>query len=845
MKSVRLPSFVIPIRYRLTIQPDLAGFIFGGEETIELNLEKSVKEITLHAKDLRISEAEYQVTNSKYQGRVKLNPKDETATFLFAKSLPKGKGELSLKFQGVLNDKMRGFYRSRYMHQGKERHMATTQFEATDARMAFPCFDEPAQKAIFDVTVIVPKELTVISNTIESEVTEKEALKTVRFEPTPRMSTYLLAFIIGDFEFIGGKTKDGVQVRVFVTPGKKHQAKFALDTAIKTLEFYNNYFDIPYPLPVMDLIAIPDFSHGAMENWGAVTYRETALLVDPKHSSASNKQWVALVIAHELAHQWFGNLVTMEWWTHLWLNEGFASYIEYLAVDHLFPSWDIWTQFAFNDMGIALKLDALKHTHPIEVEVHHPDEIGEIFDEISYSKGSSVIRMLAGYLGEKNFRDGLRHYLKKHSYKNASTAHLWEAFEKISKKPVRKLMENWTGKAGYPMIRVIEEPKHLLLKQSRYFSSPISKKQAKDATLWQVPISASADASKTSTHLLTQKETRIPKPKGKWVKLNLGEPGFYRTDYPAQMLSALQSPVKAKKLHALDRLALVRDAFALAESGDLPTTQALELIKGYTDETDYTVWVEIASGLAQIRNLVYSQKYYPQFEIFAQGIFEKIRKKVGFKSEPGEAHIHSLLRSLVLQQLIAYNHQPTIKQALKIFRQNKSVPADLRSTVYSAAAQAGNKTRHNEFLKRYSSETLSEEQARIGRALGQFADEKLLKKTLEFAFSNSVRIQDTAQFFASVWTNPKGSKIAWKYSKAHWPELLHRYPSSGHILNRFIKPASVFNTSKQAQEVTAFFKFHKAPGAERAIQQVLEKIYSNDAWLLRDADKIASWLSAK
>src|SRR3989344_3279774 len=397
MKHVRLPHYIKPEKYKLLVKPDLEDFTFEGSETISLVIKKSINDIILHAKELDIFNVEFRMSNSEFKtNKIKYNIKSETATFIFPRKLPKGKGELSLKFKGILNDKMRGFYRSRNIHQNKEKHIATTQFETTDARRAFPCFDEPAQKAIFDVTIMVPPGLTAISNTIETNIQEHAGgYKAVQFSPTPKMSTYLLAFIVGDFESIESKTKDGTQVRVFVTPGKKHQAKFALNCAVKTLEFYNRYFDIPYPLPILDLIAIPDFSHGAMENWRAVTYRESALLVDDEHSSASNKQWVALVIAHELAHQWFGNLVTMSWWTDLWLNEGFASWIEYLAVDHLFPKWQMWTQFIVDEQQQALKLDALEHTHPVEATVTHPDEIRTIFDAVSYSKGASIIRMLA------------------------------------------------------------------------------------------------------------------------------------------------------------------------------------------------------------------------------------------------------------------------------------------------------------------------------------------------------------------------------------------------------------------------------------------------------------------
>lgn len=843
--NTRLSPFVNPERYQLTIQPNLKNFEFEGTETIHLAISKKTSEITIHSKDLKISDVVYRKGENVYQAEtVSYNIKDETAIFDFGKSLPIGAGELYLKFSGILNDKMRGFYRSRYNHNGLEKHMATTQFEATDARMAFPCFDEPAKKSIFDVTLYVPKELTAISNTIETEVREHSGgYKVIKFAPTPKMSTYLLAFIVGDFEFIESKTKDNVLVRVFVTPGKKHQAKFALDTAVKILEFYNEYFDIPYPLPVLDLIAIPDFSHGAMENWGAVTYRETALLVDPEHSSATNKQWVALVIAHELAHQWFGNLVTMEWWTHLWLNEGFASYIEYLAVDKVFPSWEIWTQFAYADLGVALKLDALKNTHPIEVEVNHPSEIGEIFDEVSYSKGASVIRMLAEHLGEKNFRNGLRYYLKKHSYKNASTVHLWEAFEKVARKPVKKLMENWTSKPGYPLLRIIEQNNKFLISQKRFYSSVISKRNNSDKANWVVPIKLITNKFKTpKTFLLNSKTLSIEKPKKSWLKLNYGESGFFRTDYPAQMLSELKSPISNKKLPALDRLGIIRDAFALAEAGDLPASQALLLTSAYANETDYTVWVEILSGLNTIRNLISDQNYFTKYNEFCCKILLNKESELGWKATKNEPHLKSLLRSLILNQLVNFKFLPAINKASKIGLKILQTPPDIRSVVYAALANKGGEKMHEKFINLYNKSTLNEEQNRLGRALGQFEKIELLKKTLKFAISKSVRIQDTPQIFASVWANPLGRTVAWDFTKKHWGYLMKTYPPSGHIISRFIKPASVFTRKKDADDFKSFFKSHKTPGAERAVAQTLEKIQSNILWLERDNKHLENFI---
>lgn len=825
--KVRLSPYIKPERYQLMVKPDLDGFTFEGEEIIELRLEKAVNEITLHSKELKIWDVEFQSADFSLQIKnIKYNTKAETVTLSSNKKLPRGLAKISLKFKGVLNDYMRGFYRSRYMHQGKEKHLATTQFEATDARRAFPCFDEPSSKAIFDVTIMVPPGLTAISNTVESSIKEHESgYKMVQFAPTPKMSTYLLAFIVGEFEYLEGYTNRGVKVRVFVTPGKKHQAKFALDCAVKTLDFYESYFAINYPLPLLDMVAIPDFSHGAMENWGAVTYRESALLVDPEHSSASNKQWVALVIAHELAHQWFGNLVTMHWWTDLWLNEGFASYIEYLAVDHLFPKWDIWTQFAYADLGIALRLDGLKNTHSIEVEVKHPDEIGEIFDEVSYSKGASVIRMLADYLGEKNFRDGLRHYLKKHAYQNTKTFDLWNAFEQVSKKPVAKIMETWTKKPGYPVLKVTQKPKGLQISQTRYFSSALSKSRAKDKTIWQVPLKVKSGKLKIQS-LMEGKSEILKFNSSAPVKINSGESGFYRVDYPSQMLKQLQPMIKNKSLPAIDRLGIIRDAFALAEAQELPTARALELSLAYENETDYTVWTEISSGINLVHQLIFEESFKRKYEEYARSIFQKEAKRLGFKAHKGEAHTQGLLRSLVLSNYASFGGKEVIEKARKIFK-GKKIPADLRGMVYQVVAENGNRAEYNNFVEKYCKETLNEEKNRLGRALANFSDADLLKKTLDFALSKEVRLQDAPMIIASVFANPLGRKLAFKFLQTNWKELNKRYPPSGHMLGRMLKPLGLMNTQGDYKELKAFFKKRPVLGMRRTLEQILERVESN------------------
>lgn len=847
--DVRLSPRIRPVRYTITLKPDLERFRFEGEETIRLRLDHHTRVITLHASELAVGRAEVLHGQEKvFASKITYDKKRETVTFTFPKILPKGALTLRLVFTGILNDKMRGFYRSAYTVDGKKEHLATTQFEATDARRAFPCFDEPAQKAVFDVNLIVPEESVAISNTIPTASKEHESgYKIVSFAPTPKMSTYLLAFIVGKFEYLEGKTKSGVLVRVFVTKGKKHQAKFALDCALKVLPFFERYFGIRYPLPVLDLIAIPDFAAGAMENWGAITYRESALLIDPDHSSAITKQWVALVIAHELAHQWFGNLVTMEWWTHLWLNEGFASYLEYVAVDHLFPKWDIWTQFANQDLGRALELDALKHSHPVEVDVHDPNEISEIFDAVSYSKGASLIRMLADYLGERDFRSGLSYYLKKHSYKNTSTVHLWQAFAKISGKPVEELMAKWTKRTGYPLLHVSRRAKHFELRQRRFFSSPLSAR-IKDATTWPIPIRFKTDAAQGTKTMLMQSRKHVFSIKGNWIKANSGEFGVFRTMYSPELMLALKDPIVKKHLDHHDRLGLIRDAFAASEAGLLNVTDALTLAKHYENETDYTVWVELASGLADIKALIAEERFHDHYNAFARTILTAIAKKVGWEKRKNESHAETLLRSLALAHFGIYGDPQTVARAKRMFAsintRKNSVPPDLRGAVYSITAHHGARGEHEKMSALYTTATLHEEKNRLGRALAHFPDKKLLERTLVFSLSKHVRVQDTISIVASVLANPRGRELAWEFLRKKWNIFFARYGGQ-HGFSSLLSPAGSFTTRAKADEIRRFFKTHTAPGAERTIRQAIEKIHANEAWLKRERKNLETFLKSE
>ena len=715
--------------------------------------------------------------------------------------------------------------------------------------------DEPAAKAVFDVTLIVPKGLAAVSNTVPEVVEEHvPGYQVVKFAPTPKMSTYLLAFIVGDLEYVEGKTKEGIIVRVFTTPGKKKQAEFALGVAKKTVSFFNDYFGIAYPLPVLDLIAIPDFQAAAMENWGAITFRERAILIDPQHSSEQIRRWVALVIAHEIAHQWFGNLVTMEWWTHLWLNEGFARFCEHLALHKLFPKWKVWRRFSQSVLGEAMSSDSLLSTHPIEVPVHHPDEVNEIFDDISYAKGAAVIKMLAEYLGPKDFRNGLRHYLDRHSYKNATTDDLWAAFEHISKKPVREMMHAWTRRPGYPLINIVDKGRKLELSQKRFFVSPISARKAKDRTRWLIPLKIAAPG-RDKKYLLGKEPLNLPDT-GKWLKLNSGETTLCTVDYPAPLLRRLAAAVRAKKLSPEDRMGLTRDAFALAEAGRLSTREVLIFLEAYQNENDYGVWLEIASGLGRLNPLFYEEKFYEDYRRYAREIFRNIVKRCGWRKLPNEDADMPLLRSLVLYQSGRYGDTGVIREAQELFTRSvplrgisrsgikKRLDPDLRDTVYYLAAENGGPREYRELMRRYLREPMQEEKARLAGALGRFRQRKLLMATLRFLLSARVRVQDMPLYTVHLMLNVYGRELGWKFLKRNWPELMRRYGGGVKLLTRAIEPLAYFSSEAKAQEIRKFFRKHPARGEGRTVAKILEKISGRAAWRKRDSKTVGEWLRA-
>ena len=855
-QSVLLPDDVHPRGYRLTLTPDFETFVFNGAVEIEVAVQRTTRQIVLHSAELTIQTVAFtQDDVIRRPEQIQIDEGRETVTFRFAEDLREGPAVLRISYVGNLNDRMCGFYRSEALVGSQKRSLAVTQFEATDARRAFPCWDEPAVKATFEVCLVIPQDRRAISNMpAVEEVPAEEGKTRVRFAETPVMSTYLLAFVVGDFDFLEACTEKGVQVRVYTPVGRKEQGLFALEVAVRALSFFEDYFRVPYPLPKMDLIAIPDFAAGAMENWGAVTYRETAILVDPEHSSAATRQRVAMVVAHELAHQWFGNLVTMQWWTHLWLNEGFASYLQYLAVDHLFPEWDVWTQFVFNEYGRALRLDCLVHSHPIEVEVKDPSEISEIFDAISYSKGAAVIRMLAALLGGEALRKGLHLYLTRHAFANATTEDLWRAFAEASGKPVKEVMDTWTRQTGYPVVFLeagVDEAASPRLRQSRFLAGRSSGRDESEQGLgWWVPVTVQTERSSCPEQfLMRDRESSLDcslQPQ-EWIKLNVGQAGFYRVSYPEVLWKRLMPAILSGSLPPADRLGLQSDAFALARAGLCPTAQVFDLLMGYRGETDFTVWSDLSSNLTEFSLLTSSELFHEDLLSFASFLYRPIGTRLGWDARPGEGHLDTLLRGLVIEQLGHFQDASTISEACRRFSgfraTGEGLPPDLRFPVYRMVVESGHAEAYEKILDIFRETDLNEEKVRCLRALGYAQDTDLIERTLEFSLSSEVRPQDTIFVMAGVASNPRGQVAAWTFLRERWSEFQQRYGKGGFLIARLISSTlQNFTTEAEAQEVASFFQAHPAPAAERTIQQAVERIRSNGLWLDRDRQSIRKWL---
>ena len=697
----------------------------------------------------------------------------------------------------------------------------------------------------------VPSHLTAVSNTpIVGESGAGNDLKTVQFAETPRMSTYLLAFVVGDLACVEETAPNGTLMRVFATRGNEHLGRFALDTAIRLLEYYNDYFGIPYPLEKLDHFAIPDFAAGAMENWGAITYREVALLFDPENSAAPTRQRIVEIIAHEMAHMWFGDLVTMEWWDDLWLNESFASWMGNKATDALFPEWSMWTQFLYQDVGEGLRIDALRNSHPIEANVKDPGEIREIFDAISYNKGASILWMLEQYLGEDTFRDGLRVYLSRHKYGNAQGADLWKAMEEESGRPVISLMDSWIKQTGFPALTVehSSDGKSLTLSQKRFLYDQLLGEDPGDTT-WKVPVSVShSDGSSGKPALMEGPILELPADAAQsWTKVNPGQNGFYRVRYAPDMLPPLLTAASSFDLPPTDRLGLQSDLFALVKAGMEPATRYLDLVGAYKGETDATVWTDLSTNLRELEVLLADHPSLDQLRSFNKTVYENIVDRLGWEESPGEGHLDALLRTTVLARAGGLGNESVLEEARDRFQRYLQDPTslrpDIRGVAYSLVALDADRDLYETLWELEDRATLQEEKRRLLGAVSRPRDPGLLQETLERSLSDRVRAQDAPLVIISVAANRFGRDLAWDFVKDNWAEFDRRYGKGGFMIMRLVSITETFTTLERADEVEAFFEANPVAGAQRTVQQALESIRLNARWLELNSDAVTAWIT--
>jgi puromycin-sensitive aminopeptidase len=659
------------------------------------------------------------------------------------------------------------------------------------------------------------------------------------FETTPIMSTYLLAFVAGELGYKENKTKSGTTVRAYATLDNVPHLQFAVDTAVKCLEFYEDYFDIPYPLPKSDMVALPDFASGAMENWGLITYREQALLVDEKNTSIHAKQFVAMVVAHELAHMWFGNLVTMRWWTDLWLNEGFASWIEYLAVDQLFPDWGMWTQFISDEQAIGLKLDSLEHTHPVEVQINHPDEIRTIFDAISYQKGSSVIHMLQNYLGADMFRDGLRHYLKKHAYSNTDTVDLWAALEEVSGKPVKEFMHAWTSQAGYPILKATVKQDTIDVAQVRFLLNP--EHGEVNIEHWPVPLLGSKtllpDTLNSPEEVIKIKHSDQP------IVINQGHRGFYRTVYDAKHLERLSTIIPT--FDAADRLGIISDAFEAAKAGYGSSVDVLKLLPSYSDEQDATVWDIISGNVAELRRIMNDDEVRERLKPFIQSLVAKELARLGWEEKSTDSYFDRLLRPTILGMAAVSDHQEVLSEISSRFKKMKTsedIRPDIRGVIYTTAARFGDSTSFYKLLKMYEETSNAEEKVTLAAALTNFKQPDLIDTALGFITTDKVRLQDVAYWLSYSFSNRFAKDKTWQWVKDNWVWMEKHLGNDLSFYRTPVYVARSFSDASFKKDFKEFFLPKNSPGLERSINQGLEILDWQSAWKKRDLDPIKSFL---
>ena len=813
----RLPRTIIPSNYVITLEPDLERNSFTGEVTITADVVEPTAEIRCNSIDLEIGSV--LVDGENYEPT--LDPENEQLAIDLGEERSAGPIELTIEFVGTLNDDLRGFYRSTFIDEaGEEQTIGTTQFQSTDARRAFPCWDEPDMKATFDVTLVVDEDLLAVSNGAEvAREPRDDGKHVVTFDRTMKMSTYLVAFVVGPLEATEPLMAGDVPVRIVHRPGQAHLTPFALEVAAHALEFYEDYYGIAYPADKLDMIALPDFAMGAMENLGCVTYREILLLVDPDKATQPELQNVADVINHELAHMWFGDLVTMRWWNGIWLNEAFATFMEMKCTDHFRPEWKRWTSFGIS-RSAAFDIDSLEATRPIEFPVVSPADAEAMFDLLTYEKGAAVVRMLEQWLGEEVFRDGIRYYLDKHAYANTETHDLWDALEHVAGRPVTEAMETWIFQGGYPVIEVEDGHVH----QCRF-----SYHEDTPAGTWSVPIQVRTDDGEVTLVELHEERAPIDLDLTKVETFNHQGSGFYRVKLGSSALAVLGEQGVAH-LNPVERFGLVDDTWSLTLGGDVALEDYMALVEGYASEDDVSVWQRVIGSLSFIDHVA-SDDVRPALGHHIMELTASARAALGAAAVPGESPRDAQLRGALFAAAGTLSPErsdvraETVDQARSYLESGDEVDAELLSAAMKVVAANGTEDDFNRFRSAFENASSPQTEIRNLYALPSFPGVEQIDIVTDMAVSGEIRSQNAPFVLARGMMNRAHGQRVWHKITQNWDDINERFPTS--TIVRMLEGVRWLTDEETASDVQAFFADRPIPQGQKQMDQHLERLSVN------------------
>ena len=855
----RLARDISPRHYDLRLEPDLGSATFDGRVTIDLEVVSATSSVSVNIRDLAIHAVHVRGTTGQPVGAsFRLDDDTERLIVSLDGELNVGEAQLTIDFSGTLNDRLRGFYRSTFTDADGVQHViAASQMQPTDCRTAFPCFDEPDFKATFDVTLTVADGLAAISNGAEiARTTRPDGRVDVRFATTMKMSTYLVAFIVGELESTPAADVNGTPVKIWHVPGKGHLAGFGLDCAVFATDWFERYYDIPYPGSKIDLIALPDFAAGAMENLGCITFRENLLLVDPATSTQAEQELVADVVSHELAHMWFGDLVTMRWWNGIWLNEAFATFMEVMACEAWKPAWRRWTTFSL-ERTAAYETDSLSSTRPVEFEVNSPDDSEGMFDVLTYQKGGALLRMLEQYLGPDVFRDGIRHYLRTHSYANTETGDLWDAIEESSGRPARQLMDSWIWQRGYPLITAAVRGDEIVLRQQRF---GFSDEAASDPQTWMVPLFvrqvAGGRAALTEDTgmvakiqerklLMEADEVRIPlMAADAVVVVNAGAHSFVRVEYHPDLLHRIDGQTLGT-LSTVERYALVDDAWASVVAGRLTAADFLTFAEGFGAERELQVWQAVAMALRGVGRLVEGAAL-TGFQARVRNLANPALDRLGWEPAPGESDLDGKLRGVLIGLVAILGQDSAAQNSARALYDLAAAGAEIDPELVSAAttvvAATGNAADFDRLVAAFKAAATPQDQVRNLYALAEFDDEALIRRACEFAFSGEVRSQNAPLLLNRCIANRDHGAVAWKIVRERWKQVNETFPTS--LVARTIDPVKLLNTPEAEADVQGFFAEHPITQSAKTLDQILERQRVNVALRSREQDRLATALTS-